>query len=117
LPAVESVHKDAVVSAELADGFFADVGLPEDEEDLRLPEPALADRIRSLAWADSTISIGPVSGGQVKQDDELSVTVPAYSHGPQSPQVWDNFRVFRAQPEMMTMATITAIMRTTKPPP
>jgi hypothetical protein len=65
-PAVEGVYGDAVVAAELADGLLADFGLPEDVDDLRLAEPALAHRIRSLAWADSTISGGPVFGGQVR---------------------------------------------------
>ena len=51
-----------MVAAQLADGLFADVGLPEDVDDLRLAEPALAHRIRSFAWADSPISGGPVSG-------------------------------------------------------
>jgi hypothetical protein len=65
-PAVEGVHGDAVVTAELADGLLADLGLPEDVDDLRLAEPTLTHRIRSLDWADSTISGGPVFGGQVK---------------------------------------------------
>ena len=54
-----------MVTAELADGLFADLGLPEDVDDLRLAEPALTHRIRCFAWADSTISGGPVFGGQV----------------------------------------------------
>jgi hypothetical protein len=63
-PAVEGVHGDAVVMAELADGLLAELGLPEDVDDLRLAEPALAHRIRFFAWADSTISDGPVFGGR-----------------------------------------------------
>jgi hypothetical protein len=62
-PAVQGVHGDAVVTAELADVRFAAVSLPEDVDDLRLAEPALAHRIRSLAWADSIIFGGPVFGG------------------------------------------------------
>src|SRR5262249_31591344 len=57
-PAVEGIHGDAVVAAELADGRLAELGLPEDVDDLRLAEPALTHRIRSFAWADS-----PISGG------------------------------------------------------
>ena len=60
-----SVQGDAVVAAELTDGLLADLGLPEAGDDRRLAEPALVHRIRSLGWADSTISGGPVFGGQV----------------------------------------------------
>jgi hypothetical protein len=62
-PAVEGVHGGAVVTAELVDGLLADLSLPEEVDDLRLAEPALAHRIRSFDWADSTISGGPVFGG------------------------------------------------------
>jgi hypothetical protein len=37
-PAVGGVHGDAMVAAELADSVLADVGLPEDVDDLRLAE-------------------------------------------------------------------------------
>jgi hypothetical protein len=47
-PAVGGAHGNAVVVTELADGLFADLGLPEDTDVLWLAGPALAHRIRSF---------------------------------------------------------------------
>ena len=63
-PAVEGVHGDAVVTAELADGLFTDLGLPEDVDDLRLAEPALAIESAPLPGRILPIPVVQFSGGR-----------------------------------------------------